>query len=109
MDDTKIFMSRLGGYNTNQECCYAGHKRRHCLVYLIVFSPDGLILYMHAPEVGHSHEITLYKQSSLDAAIIAQLIGSSFMYLRYRMTIGTDLFESFFCYSETEFVQHCNE
>lgn len=65
----QIFTSSSGGYNINQESYYSGHKRDHCLVYLTVTSPDGFILYLHGSEVDHRHDITLYRQSGLDAAL----------------------------------------
>lgn len=83
MDETKIFMSRPGGHNTNRESCYSGHKRLHCLVHLIVTSPDGLMLYLHGPSVGRCHDIILYRQSGLDAA------------LEYHSSIDTEQFSVF--------------
>ena len=35
IDCTKIRMARPGGPNRNQRSCYFGHKRFHCLVYVV--------------------------------------------------------------------------
>lgn len=74
IDGTKIFMTRPGGPNINQKACYSGHKRAHCLVYLTVSTPDGLIAYLHGPEVGRRHDMTLYRQSGLDNALSETLL-----------------------------------
>lgn len=66
IDGTKIFIARPGGSGLNQRACYSGHKRAHCLVYLTVSTPDGLVLYLYGPEVGRRHDMTLYRQSGVD-------------------------------------------
>lgn len=66
LDCTKVFISRPGGPACNQKACYSGHKRAHCLVYLTITTPDGLILYMYGPEEGRRHDMTLYRKSNLD-------------------------------------------
>lgn len=69
VNGTIIFMSRLGRPSLNQRSCYSGHKRRHCLVYLPVIMPDGLILYLYGPEFGYRHDKTLYRKIGLDDAL----------------------------------------
>lgn len=36
------------------------------LLYLTVTAPDGLILFLYAPNVGRRYDMTLYRQSGLD-------------------------------------------
>lgn len=82
IDGTKIFMARPGGRNINQKACYSGHKRAHCLVYITVSTPDGLIAYLHGPEVGRRHDMTLYRQSGLDDSLSETLlIGGDQFYI----------------------------
>lgn len=69
VDSTKIQMSRPGGPSANQRSCYSGHKRFHCLMYQTITTPDGIIFHMFGPEVGRRHDITLYRQSNLDAVL----------------------------------------
>lgn len=69
MDGTKIQMERPGGPAVLQRAVYSGHKRFHCLVYQSITTPDGLIFHMYGPEVGRRHDITLYRDSNIDAAL----------------------------------------
>lgn len=69
IDGTKIFMSRPREPILNQQLCYSGHKKRQCLIYLTVTTPDGLMFYLYGSEVGSRHDVTLYRQSGLDDAL----------------------------------------
>lgn len=59
----RSFKSRPAVSASNHICCY---KWVHCLLYLAITTPDGLILYMYGPEEGLRHDITLYRKSNLD-------------------------------------------
>lgn len=80
MYGTKIFMARPGGSNVNRKSCYSGYKRSHCLVYLTVTTPDGLVLNLYGPEVGRRHDMTLYRQSGLDGALREHLLVNGVQY-----------------------------
>lgn len=80
MDGTKIFMSRPGGPNANQRSRYMEHKRLHCLIYLAITTPDGLILYLYGSEVGPRHDMMLYGHSGLDEALEKHLVIDGFQY-----------------------------
>lgn len=52
---TKIFMCRPGGQNVNQRSFYSGHKRDHCIIYLIITTNDGLVSVVYVSQVGLRH------------------------------------------------------
>lgn len=83
LDCTKIFMNRPGGVAANQRACYSGHKRAHCLNYLTITTPDGIVLYMYGPEEGRRHDITLYRKSGLDEAMLQSLLVDDTQYYVY--------------------------
>lgn len=66
MEETTIFICRLGGSNVNSRSCYLEKKRRQRLIYLTVRTPDGLILNIHEPEVSRSYVKKIYRQSRLE-------------------------------------------
>eukprot|EP00171_Calliarthron_tuberculosum_P007558 IDg7558t1 len=74
IDCTKIQMSRPGGSGAIQRSCFSGHKRFHCLVYQTVTTPDGLMFNLYGPEVGRRHDMTLYRESNLDAVLQEALL-----------------------------------
>jgi len=52
LDGTSRAIGRPGFW---QRAFYSGHKRRHCLQFLSVTGPDGMILFTHGPTNG-SHQ-----------------------------------------------------
>ena len=56
-------MARPCGRAVLQRSTYSGQKRVHCLIYQTITTPDGLKFYLYGPEVGRSHDMTLYRQS----------------------------------------------
>lgn len=58
----------------NQQSFYSEDKRAHCLVYLTISTPDRFILYLHGPQVGRRHYMTLYENSGLDDALYDELL-----------------------------------
>ena len=66
IDCAKIQNTRPVGSAVNQRSCYSGCKRFHCLIYLTVTTPDGLLFHMYGPEIGRRHGMTLYRQGGLD-------------------------------------------
>ena len=52
LDGTSRNIGRPGFW---QRAFYSGHKRKHCLQFLSVTAPDGMILFTHGPTNG-SHQ-----------------------------------------------------
>lgn len=69
LDCTKIRMTRPGGANVNQRSCYSGHKRMHCLMYMTITTPDGLMFALHGPVEGRRHDLTLMRQSGWEEVL----------------------------------------
>lgn len=63
IDCTKIRIARPGGANLIQQAVYSGHKRKHCLTYQTLSTPDGLIAALYGPVEGRRHDLTLLRQS----------------------------------------------
>lgn len=53
----------------NQRIVYNGWKRKHCLKYHVVTSPDGLVIHVYGPVEGRRHDATVFKQSGLEAIL----------------------------------------
>ena len=83
LDCTKIQNSRPGGAAIIQRACYSGHKRFHCLIYQTITTPDGLMFYLYGPEVGRRHDMTLYKESNLEADLQENMIVDRTQYCLY--------------------------
>lgn len=73
IDCTKINMCSLGGPNINQRCCYTGHKRMHCLNYQTIMTPDVLLFSLRVPQVGHRHDLKLFRTSGWPQQLRTQL------------------------------------
>ncbi|OWY99424.1 hypothetical protein PHMEG_00029570 [Phytophthora megakarya] len=55
----------VGDRENLQKVCYSGHKRRHCLNYQGVCTPDGLCISFYGPIEGRLHDSTMLRESSL--------------------------------------------
>ncbi|GIY63022.1 DDE Tnp4 domain-containing protein [Caerostris darwini] len=53
----------------NQEQYYSGHKRKHCLKYLSVICPDGIITTLVGPYPGRRHDSGILQESNLYAEL----------------------------------------
>lgn len=62
-------MAIPGCHRSLQGACYSGHRRMHCLIYLTLSTPDGLIFPLHGPEVGERHDLTLYRESNRESTL----------------------------------------
>lgn len=69
VDVRKTSMPSQEDEASNKERCYPGYKNVHCLSYLTMTIPDGLILYLYGPEVGRRHNMTVYRESWLDEVL----------------------------------------
>lgn len=69
IDCTKIMISRPGGHGSMQKSVYSGHKRKHCLIYQTLTTPDGLMFALFGPEVGRRHDLTLYRESGWEQVL----------------------------------------
>lgn len=83
IDCTRIEMARPGGRGVLQRSTYSGHKRIHCLIYQTITTPDGLMFYMHGPEVGRRHDMTLYRESGIGAVLEQALVIDGKQYCIY--------------------------
>eukprot|EP00171_Calliarthron_tuberculosum_P006634 IDg6634t1 len=73
IDCTKIRMSRPDGNYMNQQSCYSGHKRFHCLIYQTLTTPDGLIFALYGPTDRRMHDLTILRKSEWDAKFQSHL------------------------------------
>lgn len=48
-----------------QEAVYNGWKRKHCLKYQAVVTPDGIIIHLFGPVEGTKHDALVYRESGL--------------------------------------------
>jgi nuclease HARBI1 len=48
-----------------QESCYNGHKRKHCVKFQSLITPDGLFAQLYGPIEGRRHDLFLLHSSSL--------------------------------------------
>ncbi|OWY96183.1 hypothetical protein PHMEG_00033615, partial [Phytophthora megakarya] len=55
----------VGDRENLQKVCYSGHKRRHCLNYQGVCTPDGLCISSYEPLEGRLHDSTMLCESIL--------------------------------------------
>lgn len=83
IDCTRIEICRPGGRGILQRSTYSGYKRKHCLIYQTVKTPDGLLFYMYGPEVGRRHDMTLYRERNLGAVLQVVLVINGTQYCIY--------------------------
>lgn len=55
----------VGDRENLQKVCYSGHKRRHCLNYQGVCTPDDLCISFYGPIEGRLHDSTMLRESKL--------------------------------------------
>lgn len=55
----------VGDRENLQKVCYSGHKRRHCLNYQGVCTPDGICVSFFGPMEGRLHDSTMLRDSML--------------------------------------------
>jgi hypothetical protein len=55
----------------NQRIVFNGWKRRHCLKYQCVLTPDGIVIHIFGPVEGRRHDLTVYRQSGLQSILDA--------------------------------------
>lgn len=74
LDGTSRAIGRPGFW---QRVFYSGHKRRHCLQYLSVTAPDGMILFTYGPTNGAHQDNWLVNESRLNEQLerLHMLIG----------------------------------
>ena len=53
-----------------QHACYNGWKRKHCLKYHAIVTPDGLISHLFGPVDGRRNDAFLWKESNLPAILL---------------------------------------
>ena len=63
LDGTSRAIDRPGFW---QRAFYSGHKRRHCLQFLSVTGPDGMILFTHGPTNGAHQDNWLVNDCKLN-------------------------------------------
>ncbi|PXF47633.1 hypothetical protein BWQ96_02612 [Gracilariopsis chorda] len=83
IDCPKIEMCRPGGLASNQRSCFSGHTRKHCLKYLTISTPDGLIFYLYGPEVGRRHDMTVMRRSDIESNMESSLVIEGTQYYVY--------------------------
>ena len=72
-DGTKVETCRISATSAGsrglnlQKRIYSGHKRRHCLNYQGLTTPDGLCIHFFGPLEGCRHDVTLLRLSKLEA------------------------------------------
>jgi hypothetical protein len=57
---------KLGAKHLNlQKRIFSGHKRKHCLSFQGLTTPDGLCIHFFGPCEGSKHDVTLLRRSNL--------------------------------------------
>lgn len=94
MDGTSRRIDRPGYF---QRAFYSGHKRQHCLQFLSVTAPDGLILYTYGPTNGAHQDNFLVNESGLNSQLehLSTLVSNDKPYCIY----GDPIF------ARTEYIQ----
>ena len=72
IDGTKLQISRPKG--RSQRATYSGHKRINCIKFQAISAPDGLILHLFGPVEGGKHDLTMYRESEVDASLASILL-----------------------------------
>lgn len=78
IDGTSRAIARPGHF---QREFYSGHKRNHCLQFLSVTAPDGMILFTHGPDEGrHQDNWGLHKSELATHKLprVAGMLGNVF-------------------------------
>jgi DDE superfamily endonuclease len=81
IDGTSLEIARQKG--NAQRGTYSGHKRRNCITFQEISAPDGCILHLFGPTEGRRHDMTLYRESAIDKALQASLLGGGVQYYIY--------------------------
>jgi hypothetical protein len=81
IDGTSLEIARPKG--NAQRATYSGHKRRNCIKFQAISAPDGCILHLFGPMEGRRHDMTLYRESSIDQALQASLLVDGVQYYIY--------------------------
>jgi DDE superfamily endonuclease len=81
IDGTSLEIVRPKG--NAQRATYSGHKRRKCINFQAISTPDGCILHLFGPMEGRRHDMTLYRESSIDQALQASLLVDGVQYYIY--------------------------
>lgn len=68
IDGTVRECCRPGG-DERQRSVFNGHKRRHAVKYQSLVTPDGIIAHAFGPIEGRRHDLTILRQSNLEAVI----------------------------------------
>lgn len=63
IDGSLFYISRPG---KGQRTVYNGHKRKHCLKYHCIATPDGLISHAYGPWEGRRNDAHLWNRSNLE-------------------------------------------
>ncbi|PXF46694.1 hypothetical protein BWQ96_03520 [Gracilariopsis chorda] len=71
MDGTNLYISRPKG--SAQHATYIGHKRRNCLKFQALSTPDGLIFHIFGPVEGRRHDMMVYRHSNIDEELSTTL------------------------------------
>lgn len=82
IDGTRIEMERPGGPNENQRSCYS-YKKRHCLAYITMTTPDGLVFFANGPVEGRRNDLFLMATLGLDDALRDNLLIDYIQYYVY--------------------------
>ena len=82
IDGTIIEMERPGGPNSNQRSCYS-YKKRHCIAYITMTTPDGLVYFAHGPVEGRRNDLFLLVTLGLDEALSQNLLINDTQYYVY--------------------------
>lgn len=76
-------MCEPAGHGSLQRSLYSGHEIFHCLIYQTITTSDGLMLYLHGPEVGRLHNMTVDRQSGLGSILEEHLMIGGIQYCIY--------------------------
>ncbi len=76
LDGTSRAIGRPGFW---QRVFYSGHKRRHCLQFLSVTAPDGMIMFMHGPTNGAHQDNWLVNDCKLNEQLqhLNEVLGNA--------------------------------
>ena len=53
----------------NQRLCYSGHKKKHCLKFQAIMTPNGLISSLCGPIVGRHGDWYIFQTTSVEKEI----------------------------------------
>ena len=81
IDGTAVEIARPSGLG--QRATYSGHKRRNCVKFQAVSTPDGLILHIFGPVEGRRHDMSLYRESNIDSLLQDSMNINGIQYCLY--------------------------